>query len=71
MLSSGASSVFDLYLLVWWFDEALHGYFTLALYAYNTILSGRRRHEVLPVLAVASLGLSAGVIYDLIRPGNQ
>lgn len=83
VLASAASSIFNLYAKFWWFDEALHGYFSfaaalvLALYAYGTLLTGRRRHEVLLVLTVAGLGLALGTlwemvewVYDLATPSN-
>ena len=71
LLMSAASSLFEWYDVFFWYDEVLHAYFSfalslvLALYAYDTILTGHRRHEVLLVLAVASLGLAAGVIWEL------
>ena len=83
VLGSAASSLFSLYKTFWWFDEALHGYFSfaatlvLALYAYGALLTGRRRHEVLLVLTVAGLGLALGTLwemaewtYDAIAAGN-
>lgn len=71
LLMSGASSLFEWYDVFGWYDEVLHTYFSfalslmLALYAYDTILTGHRRHEVLLVLAVAALGLAAGTIWEL------
>ena len=71
LLMSAASSLFEWYDVFGWYDEVLHAYFSfalslvLALYAYDVILTGRRRHEVLLVLAVASLGLAAGVVWEL------
>lgn len=71
LLMSAASSLFEWYDVFEWYDEVLHAYMSfalallLALYAYDTILTGRRRHEILLVLAVASLGLAAGTIWEL------
>ena len=71
LLMSGASSLFELYDVVEWYDEVLHFYMSfalsllLALCAYDTILTGRRRHEVLLVLAVAALGLAAGTVWEI------
>lgn len=83
VLASAAGTVFGLYQKFWWFDEALHGYFSfaltlvLALHAYGALLTGRRRHEVLLVLTLAGLGLAAGALwemvewaYDLLGPGD-
>lgn len=62
LLASAASSLFGLHEKYWWYDEALHSYFTfaltlvLALYAYGALLTGRRRHEVLLVLTLAASG---------------
>lgn len=70
---SGASTAFGLYQEIPWFDEALHGYFSfaltlvLALYAYGTLLTGRRRHEVLLVLTLAGLGVSLGVLWEMVE----
>lgn len=71
LLASAASSAFELYEKYWWYDEALHGYFTfaltlvLALYAYGALLTGRRRHEVLLVLTLAGLGLAPGALWEM------
>lgn len=65
VLMSGASSLFELYDVFGWYDEVLHGYMSfalsllLALYAYDTILTGRLRHEVLLELDGARLRLGA------------
>ncbi len=57
--SSNAGSVFDLHEKFWWFDEALPGYFsfaaTLVPYAYDVLLAGCRRHELLLVLILRTL----------------
>lgn len=71
LLASAASSLFGLYEKYWWYDEALHGYFTfaltlvLALYAYGALLAGRRRHEVLLILTLAGLGLALGTLWEM------
>ncbi len=71
LLASAASSIFNLYETLWWFDEALHGYLSfaisleVALYGYGTILTGRRRHEILLVLTVAGLGLALGTLWEM------
>ncbi len=73
LLASGASSIFDLYKKIWWFDEALHGYLTfaftlmLALYAYGALVTGRRRHTVLLILTIAGLGLGLGAAWEWIE----
>ena len=81
---AGIGPIFNLYAKIWWFDEAVHGFFSfsatlvLALYAYGALLTGRRRHVVLLVLTVAGLGLALGTLwemgewtYDLFTPGNS
>lgn len=73
LLMSGASSLFELYDVFEWYDEVLHFYMSfaisllLALYAYDIILTGHRRHEVLLVVAVAALGLAAGTIWEILE----
>ena len=71
LLMSAASSLFEWYDVFEWYDEVLHFYMSfavallLALYAYGTVLTGRRRYEALLVLAVAGLGLAAGTIWEI------
>ena len=71
VLASGAGSAFDLYGKFWWYDEALHGYFSfaltlvLALYVYGALLTGRHRHKLLLVLTVAGLGLTCGALWEI------
>lgn len=71
LLMSAAGSLFGLYSVFGWFDEALHAYFSftvallLALYAYGTVLTGGRSHEALLVLAVAGLGLAVGTLWEM------
>ncbi len=73
LVASVASSLFELYDVFSWYDEVLHAYMSfafallLALYAYGTVLTGRRRYEALLVLAVAGLGLAAGTIWELLE----
>ena len=71
LLMSAASSLFEWYDVFEWYDEVLHFYMSfavallLALYAYGTVLTGRRRYEALLVLAVAGPGLAAGTIWEI------
>jgi hypothetical protein len=70
---AGLHFFLDLYERIWWFDEAMHFFFSfsitlvLALYAYGALLTGRRRHEILLVLTVAGLGLALGTIWEMIE----
>ncbi len=71
LLMSATSSLFEWYDVFGWYDEVLHAYMSfalallLALYAYGTVLTGRRSYEALLVLAVAALGLAAGTIWEI------
>ncbi len=73
LLASAASSIFNLYAVFWWLDEALHFFLPFALtlvaglYAYGALLTGRRRHEVLLVLTIAGLGLALGTLWELVE----
>ena len=55
LLGNGAGVVFGLYAEIWWYDKALHCFFSfavtlvLALYAYGVVLTGRHRYKVLLV----------------------
>ena len=75
LLTSLASSVFELYEMFWWLDEALHTYFTfsltlvLALYAYGKVLTGRHEHRILLVLSIAGLGLACGTVWEIAEWG--
>jgi hypothetical protein len=75
LLASLASSVFNLYEMFWWLDEALHSYFTfsltlvLALYTYGKMLTGRYQHRVLLVLSIAGLGLACGSLWEIAEWG--
>ncbi len=56
ILASAASSLFQLYDKIWWFDEFLHLLIPLALslliglYGYGVVLTGAREHGLLLVL---------------------
>ncbi len=73
LLAGLAASIFNLYAMFWWFDEALHFFLpfavtlVLGLYAYGALLTGRRRHEVLLVLTIAGLGLALGTLWELVE----
>ena len=75
LLTSLASSVFELYEKFWWLDEALHTYFTfsltlvLALYAYGKVLTGGHQHRILLVLSIAGLGLACGTVWEIAEWG--
>ena len=75
LLTSLASSVFELYEKFWWLDEALHTYFTfsltlvLALYAYGKVLTGGHEHRILLVLSIAGLGLACGTVWEIAEWG--
>jgi hypothetical protein len=75
LLTSLASSVFNLYEKFWWLDEALHSYFTfsltlvLALYAYGKVLTGRHEYRILLVLSIAGLGLACGSVWEIAEWG--
>ncbi|HZY66237.1 MAG TPA: hypothetical protein VFE21_10210 [Rubrobacteraceae bacterium] len=71
LLASAASSLFELYSKIWWFDEFLHFELIFALtllvglYGYGTVLTGARNHGVLLVLAIAGLGLALGAFWEI------
>ncbi len=73
LLASAASSIFGLYKVIAWYDEALHLYLTfaftlvLALYAYGALVTGLRRHAVLLILTLAGLGLGLGAGWEWIE----
>ena len=75
LLTSLASSVFNLYEKFWWLDEALHSYFTfsltlmLALYAYGKVLTGHHQHRILLVLSTAGLRLACGSLWEIAKWG--
>ncbi len=71
LLASAASSLFDLYGKIWWFDEVLHLELILALtlliglYGYGVVLTGARDHGLLLVLTIAGVGLALGVVWEV------
>lgn len=71
LLASGASSLFELYSLIWWFDEVLHLELVLALtllvglYGYGAVLTGARDHGLLLVLSIAGLGLALAAVWEV------
>lgn len=73
LLASAASSIFELYNVIWFYDEALHFYLTfaimlvLALYAYGALVTGLRRHVVFLVLTLACLGIGLGAVWEWIE----
>ena len=66
-----AGYVFNLYDRFRWFDEAIHGYTTmaitlvLALLLAGGVLVGARDHRLLFVLVAASLGLAIGALWEV------
>ena len=71
LLASAASSLFDLYSKIWWFDEVLHLELVLALtllaglYGYGAVLTGAREHGLLLVLAIAGVGMALGALWEI------
>lgn len=71
LLASGASSLFELYSLIWWFDEFLHLELLLALtllvglYGYGVVFTGLREHGLLLVLTIAGAGLALGALWEI------
>lgn len=61
----------DLYRRFWWFDEVIHAYtimaitLALALFLYGSVLVGARDHRLLLVLAIASLGIAIGALWEI------
>lgn len=66
-----AGYLWNLYDRFGWFDEVVHAYTTfaltlpLALLLYNAVLTGAQTHTILFVLAVASLGVGIGVLWEI------
>ena len=66
-----AGYLWDLYQQFWWFDEALHAYTTfaltlpLALLLYGVVLHGAQTRPILFILAVASLGIATGALWEI------
>jgi hypothetical protein len=71
LLASAASSLFNLYSKLWWFDEVLHLELILALtllvglYGYGVVLTGARDHGPLLVLTIAGVGLALGAAWEV------
>jgi hypothetical protein len=71
VLMNVAGYLWDLYDRFGWFDEAVHAYTTfaltlpLALLLYNVVMTGAQTHTILFVLAVASLGVAIGVLWEI------
>lgn len=68
---NAAGYLFNLYPRFVWFDEVVHAYTTfaltlvLALYLYGVVLTGARRHPLLLVLVIASVGLALGALWEV------
>jgi TctA family transporter len=73
LLGNAAGVFFELYAEIWWYDKALHCFFSfavtlvLALYAYGVVLTGRHHHKVLLVLTIAGLGLALGTLWEFVE----
>ncbi len=71
LATSAVGSIFDLYDSFWWFDKALHAYtmfaYTLALglFAYGAVLTGAHNQRLFLILAIGSLGLALGVLWEV------
>lgn len=71
LLASGASSIFELYSALPWFDEVLHLEIPLALtllmglYGYGVVLTGAREHGLLLVLTIAGMGLALAAVWEV------
>lgn len=71
LLASGASSLFELYSALPWFDEVLHLELTLALtmlvglYGYGVVLTGVREHGLLLILTIAGMGLALAALWEV------
>ncbi len=54
-----------------WYDGLLHGYATFAytllfgLFAYGAVFTGAREHRLLLVLAIGSVGLALGALWEI------
>jgi hypothetical protein len=77
----GDVAIFVFRSLLPWYDGILHGYATFAytllfgLFAYGAVFGGAREHRLLLVLAIGSVGLALGELweiaewaYDQVRP---
>lgn len=71
LVASGASSYFELYSRLPWFDEVLHLEIPLALtllvglYSYGVVLTGAREHGLLLVLTIAGMGLALAAVWEV------
>jgi VanZ family protein len=73
LLVNIAGYAWNLYDRFEWFDEVLHAYTTFALtlpivlLLYDVTLKGAQTHPVLFVLTAASLGVSIGVLWEIVE----
>lgn len=71
LVTSAIGSAFNLYDLFWWFDGALHAYaifcytLVLGLFAYGVVLTGASRHGLILILAIASIGVALGALWEV------
>lgn len=88
LLLAGAANAAGYLLHLWtspaWFDEAVHGYtifaltLLLGLHLHGRVYTGARTHPALLTLAVASLGVAVGALWEIaewaydqwLAPGN-
>ncbi len=67
----GDVAIFVFRSLLPWYDGILHGYATFAytllfgLFAYGAVFSGAREHRLLLVLAIGSVGLALGALWEI------
>ena len=67
----GDVAIFVFRNLLPWYDGILHGYATFAytllfgLFAYGAVFRGAREHRLLLVLAIASVGLALGALWEI------
>jgi hypothetical protein len=70
-LANAAGLAWDLYPKLWWFDEAVHLYTLFALtlllgtLSRRSLLADANEHRLLAVLAIASFGITIGVIWEV------
>lgn len=70
-LANAAGYAFGLWDRPRWFDEAVHGFTTLALtlvlalYLYGRVYTGARTHAVLLTFVIASLGVGIGALWEI------
>lgn len=71
VIANAAGYVFGLWDRPVWFDEVVHGYtimaltLLLALYLYGRVYTGARTHALLLTLAIASLGVGIGAVWEV------